>query len=73
VGEYMWRHGGVRRRCGMWSSLRVDGGIGNGIWSGKTKIEIKNFKKSSFSMDNSLNVNTMCIFISDLMIIIQTK
>jgi hypothetical protein len=29
----MWRWGGVGRRYGMWSSWRVDGGAGNGIWS----------------------------------------
>jgi hypothetical protein len=35
VGASMWRQGGVGRRCGMWSSWRVDGGVGNGTRSVK--------------------------------------
>jgi hypothetical protein len=41
VGASMWRQGWVGRSCGMWSSLRVDGGEGNGIWSVKSKLKIK--------------------------------
>jgi hypothetical protein len=42
VGTSMWRWGGVGRRCGMWSSLRVDQrGVGNGIWSVKNKLFFK--------------------------------
>jgi hypothetical protein len=28
----------VGKRCGMWSSQRVGGGTGNGIWSVKYKL-----------------------------------
>jgi hypothetical protein len=31
----------VGRWCGMWSSQRVDGGVGNGIWSVKHKLIFK--------------------------------
>jgi hypothetical protein len=31
----MWRRGGVGRRGGIWSSWRVDEGLGNGIWDVK--------------------------------------
>ena len=36
--QWGWGHpcgdgGGVGRRCGMWSSQRVIGGVRNGIWS----------------------------------------
>jgi hypothetical protein len=36
-----WRWGSVGRRCGMWSSGRMDGGggSGNGIWSVKNKVK----------------------------------
>jgi hypothetical protein len=34
-----WEQGGVGRRCGMWSSQRVDGGVENGIWSVKNKLK----------------------------------
>jgi hypothetical protein len=37
----MWRQSGVERRCGMWSRGRIDGEIGNGIWSVKNKLKIK--------------------------------
>jgi hypothetical protein len=30
-GASTWRRGGVQRRCGMWSSWRMDEGAGNGI------------------------------------------
>jgi cytochrome c556 len=36
-----WRQGEVGRRCGMWSSWKVDGGTGNGIWSVKNKFKKK--------------------------------
>jgi hypothetical protein len=29
------------RRCGMWSSGRVDGEGGNGIWNVKYELQIK--------------------------------
>jgi hypothetical protein len=32
-----WIWGKVGRRCGIWSSQKVDG-AGNGIWSVKNKI-----------------------------------
>jgi hypothetical protein len=35
----MWRQDRVGRRSGMWSSLRVDVGAGNGIWSVKNELE----------------------------------
>ena len=38
-GASTWRR--VGRRCGMWSSHRVDWGKGNGIWSVKNKLKIK--------------------------------
>jgi hypothetical protein len=31
----------MRRRCGMWSRWRLDGGAGNRIWSVKNKLKIK--------------------------------
>jgi hypothetical protein len=37
----MWRRGGVGRRYGMWSSQRVDGGSGKGIWTVKNNLKIK--------------------------------
>jgi hypothetical protein len=40
--EVRWGGAGVGRRCGMWSSQRVDGGeAGNGIWNIKNKLKIK--------------------------------
>jgi hypothetical protein len=46
VGAAIWRQGGVRRRCEIWSSQRVDGrGSGNGIWNVKNKLKIKMFQK----------------------------
>jgi hypothetical protein len=51
VEASMWRPGGVGRRCGMWSSQRVDGG--NGIWSVKNKLKIKlNLKNKSVIVPN---------------------
>jgi hypothetical protein len=37
----MWRWSGVGKRYGIWSSRRVDVGVGNGIWSVKNKLNIK--------------------------------
>jgi hypothetical protein len=37
-----WRWGEVGRRCGMWSSRRVDG-----IWRVKNKLKLKYFFKKS--------------------------
>jgi hypothetical protein len=41
VGTPTWR----QRRYGMWNSWRVDGGIGNGIWSVQNKLIYKINKK----------------------------
>jgi hypothetical protein len=35
-GDIHVEMGGVGRRCEMWSSQRLDGGLSNGIWSVKT-------------------------------------
>jgi hypothetical protein len=49
VGVSTWRQGGVGRRCGMWSSWRVDGGR-------KWNMECKNNK-----LKMKLNLKRGCI------------
>jgi hypothetical protein len=41
VGAFTWRWNGVDRSCVMWNSLRMDGGMGNEIWSVKFELQIK--------------------------------
>jgi hypothetical protein len=41
---------GLGRKCGMWIGQRVDGEIGNGIWSVKNKNKIK-IKNTSVCID----------------------
>jgi hypothetical protein len=48
-----WRQGGVLRRCGLWSSWRVDG-RGNGIWSVKSKLIIKLKEKKKINSNKSV-------------------
>jgi hypothetical protein len=64
----MWRQGSVERRCGMWSSRRVDGGgeLGNGLWSVKNKLKIKLKKEYllvgfSFSFLSCLFLLRLCV------------
>jgi hypothetical protein len=40
VGTSTWRKHRVERICEMWSSWRVDGRAGNGIWNVKNKLKI---------------------------------
>jgi hypothetical protein len=43
VGSSTWRQGVVGRRCEIWNSWRIYGGVGteNGIYSVKNKLQIK--------------------------------
>jgi hypothetical protein len=51
VGASTCRQGGEGWRFGMWSSLRVDGGVRNGMWNvKKNELQLKlNFLKKKES------------------------
>jgi hypothetical protein len=58
VEASMWRQGwGVWRRCGMWSSWRVNGEAGDGIWSVKNKRHFIDI--GAFILDSSMIVSLL--------------